>query len=128
MLGLLSLGLAFNAGAVSSRRELLAGLGLGAALSSPAPALAQRSALIPRSSKESTESFRQYRVSKPSDETEAFKQAEKRRLTANVGSIPKEETAEQTMRRLGMMSYSDSLASGKPDPCAEGSFACGRKK
>ena len=113
-----------------TRRDvILAGFGAGAAaLALPTPALAQRSALIPRSSKESTESFKAYQLSKPSEETEAFKAAEKRRLAGGYGTTPKEETAEETMRRLGMKTYGESLASGKPDPCGEGSFACGRKK
>lgn len=115
-----------------TRRDvILAGFGAGAALALPAPALAQRSALIPRSSAESTASFKAYQVSKPGEETEAFKAAEKRRLAGangGYGTTPKEETAEETMRRLGMKTYSDALASGKPDPCGEGSFACGRKK
>ena len=106
---------------------ILAGAG-AAALALPTPALAQRSALIPRSSKESTESFKAYKLSKPSEETEAFKAAEKRRITGGYGTTPKEETAEETMRRLGMKTYGESLASGNPDPCGEGSFACGRKK
>ena len=56
-----------------TRRDvILAGAG-AAALALPTPALAQRSALIPRSSKESTESFKAYKLSKPSEETEAFK-------------------------------------------------------
>ena len=111
-----------------TRRDvILAGAG-AAALALPTPALAQRSALIPRSSKESTESFKAYQLSKPSEETEAFKAAEKRRLAGGYGTTPKEETAEETMRRLGMKTYGESLASGKPDPCGEGSFACGRKK
>ena len=109
-----------------TRRDVI--LAGAAALALPAPALAQRSALIPRSSKESTESFKTYQLSKPSEETEAFKAAEKRRLAGGYGTVPKEETAEETMRRLGMKTYGDSLASGKPDPCGEGSFACGRKK
>ena len=113
-----------------TRRDvILAGFGAGAAaLALPAPALAQRSSLIPRSSKESTESFKAYQLSKPSEETEAFKAAEKRRLAGGYGTVPKEETAEETMRRLGMKTYGDSLAAGNPDPCGEGSFACGRKK
>ena len=111
-----------------TRRDvILAGAG-AAALALPTPALAQRSALIPRSSKESTESFKAYKLSKPSEETEAFKAAEKRRIAGGYGTTPKEETAEETMRRLGMKTYGESLASGKPDPCGEGSFACGRKK
>lgn len=80
---------------------------------------------------EATANFKAFQLSNPGEETEAFKAAEKRRIAgANgaIGTMPKEETAEQTMARLGMKSYSDSLASGKPDPCAEGSFACGRKK
>ena len=109
-----------------TRRDVI--LAGAAALALPAPALAQRSALIPRSSKESTESFKAYQLSKPSEETEAFKAAEKRRLAGGYGTTPKEETAEETMRRLGMKTYGESLASGKPDPCGEGSFACGRKK
>ena len=113
-----------------TRRDvILAGFGAGAAaLALPAPALAQRSSLIPRSSSESTASFKSYQLSKPSEETEAFKAAEKRRLAGGYGTTPKEETAEETMRRLGMKTYGDALASGKPDPCGEGSFACGRKK
>lgn len=111
-----------------TRRDvILAGAG-AAALALPTPALAQRSALIPRSSKESTESFKAYKLSKPSEETEAFKAAEKRRIAGGYGTTPKEETAEETMRRLGMKTYGESLASGNPDPCGEGSFACGRKK
>ena len=54
-----------------TRRDVI--LAGAAALALPAPALAQRSALIPRSSKESTESFKAYQLSKPSEETEAFK-------------------------------------------------------
>ena len=111
-----------------TRRDvILAGAG-AAALALPTPALAQRSALIPRSSKESTESFKAYKLSKPSEETEAFKAAEKRRIAGGYGTTPKEVTAEETMRRLGMKTYGESLASGNPDPCGEGSFACGRKK
>ena len=116
-----------------TRRDvLLAGFGAGAAaLALPAPALAQRSGLIPRQSAESTASFKEFQLSKPGEETDAFKAAEKRRVAGNngaVGSTPKEETAEQTMARLGIKTYGDSLASGKADPCAEGSFACGRAK
>lgn len=132
LLAATSLSLAWSAGpAVSSRRDvLLAGFGAGAAaLSLPAPALAQRSGLIPRQSKESTESFREFQLSKPGEETEAFKLAEKRRrdgAQGAIGSTPKEETAEQTMARLGIKTYGDSLAAGNADPCAPGSFACGR--
>jgi len=120
--------LSWSAGpAVSSRRDvLLAGFGAGAALSLPAPALAQRSGLIPRQSKEATDSFREFQLSKPSEETEAFKQAEKRRNSGTIGAKPKEESADETMKRLGIKSYGDSMAAGNPDPCAPGSFACGR--
>ena len=124
---------AWSAGPAPTRRDvLIAGFGAGAAaLALPAPVLAQRSALIPKQSAEATANFKAFQLSNPGEETEAFKAAEKRRIAgANgaIGTMPKEETAEQTMARLGMKSYSDSLASGKPDPCAEGSFACGRKK
>ena len=111
-----------------TRRDVILASAGAAALALPTPALAQRSALIPRSSKESTESFKAYKLSKPSEETEAFKAAEKRRLAGGYGTTPKDETAEETMRRLGMKTYGESLASGNPDPCGEGSFACGRKK
>ena len=124
-----------NSRVMGRRDALLAGLGAGAALSlSPAPAFAQRSSLIPKSSKESTESFKQYKLSSakyaPGQESEAFKQAQalREKNAAVVANRPnKEESAEETMRRLGMKSYSDSLASGKPDPCGAGSFACGRR-
>ena len=102
-----------------TRRDvLLAGFGAAgaAALALPAPALAQRSNLIPRQSAEATANFQAFKISAPGEETEAFKAAEKKRVAGNngaVGSTPKEETAEQTMARLGIKTYGDSLASGK---------------
>ena len=115
------------------RDALIAGLGASAVFAvSPAPAFAQRSSLIPRSSKESTENFKAYQLSKPSDETDAFKAAEAKRKqlqNGGVGVAAKEETPEETMRRLGITTYSDAIASGKPDACAPGaSFACGRPR
>ena len=102
-----------------TRRDvLLAGFGAAGAavLALPAPALAQRSNLIPRQSAEATANFQAFKISAPGEETEAFKAAEKKRVAGNngaVGSTPKEETAEQTMARLGIKTYGDSLASGK---------------
>jgi hypothetical protein len=114
------------------RGVLLAGFGAGAAtLALPTPALAQRSKMIPRQSAEATANIKEFQLSKPGEETEAFKEAEKRRIAGNngaVGPTPKEETAEQTMARLGIQTYGEALASGKPDPCGPGSFVCGRGK
>ena len=65
-------------------------------------------------SKESTASFKAYQLSKPSEETEAFKLAEqKRKNNAPTSSIRKEETPEETMKRLGMVTYADAASKGK---------------
>ena len=115
------------------RREALAAVALSSVAALPEPALAQRSSLIPRSSKESTASFKAYQLSAPGEETEAFKAAEAKRRAAAAqlpagASSRKEETAEDQMKRLGMTTYADGLKAGRPDPCGEGSFACGRSK
>ena len=112
------------------RREVAAGLA-AAVLAAPLPAFAQRSALIPKSSKESAETFKAYQLSKPKyevgQESSAFKAAEAKRASGGAAGVArKEETAEETMKRLGISTYSDGLAAGKPDPCGPGSFACGR--
>ena len=88
---------------VGRREAMIVGLSsLGAVL--PAPAFAQRSALIPKSSKESTESFKAYQLSAPKykegEGSAAFKAAEEKRKSAGLkpGGAGKEETAEETMR------------------------------
>jgi len=93
---------------VFDRRAFIGGAALAAA-SRTAPAQAQRSKLIPRSSAESTASFKQYQLSeakyKPGEESEAFKKAEAAR---NGGAAGKPSSAQDDLARLGLKSFSDS--------------------
>ena len=99
--------------ALGRREALVAGVGALASVVAlaPQPAYAQRSALIPKQSKEATANFKEYQLSKPGEETEAFKKAEVKRKkeaeeeAAGKPSTRKEETAEETMKRLGIKAY-----------------------
>ena len=74
------------------RRDVLAAAGLAATVL-PAPAFAQRSKRVPKSSKESTESYKQFQLSAPKGETEAFKLAEARRKSFESGGSKGPESA-----------------------------------
>jgi len=93
------------------RRDALAvGLGaLSAVVAAPLPAHAQRSKLIPKSSAESTASFKAYQLSdpkyKPGEESEAFKAAEAKRKALNSGGAA--VSKEDDLKRLGLKSYGD---------------------
>ena len=103
------------------RREAVLSLGLGALTASPLPAFAQRSSLVPKSSPESTASFKAFQLSKPGEETEAFKEAERKRLAAQAaqaaGKPRKVETAEEEMVRLGLRTMVQAQDAGF-DECA----------
>ena len=95
---------------VGTRRDLLASAFSAAAFapvaaavfanSAPAPAFAQRSKLVPKSSKEATESYKQFQLSQPKAESEAFKEAEKRRKAFESGGL-KGPRGGHEMARLG---------------------------
>ena len=93
------------------RRDVLAAAGLAATVL-PAPAFAQRSKLVPKSSKESTESYKQFQLSTPKGETEAFKLAEARRKSFESGGSKGPESAADEMKRLGLATYADSASKG----------------
>ena len=92
---------------VGTRRDLLASAFSAAAFapvaaavfanSAPAPAFAQRSKLVPKSSKEATESYKQFQLSQPKAESEAFKEAEKRRKAFESGGSKGPESAADEM-------------------------------
>merc|ERR550514_498075 len=103
-----------------SRREAAFAAALSVAtLTTPLPAFAQRSKLIPRSNAESTANFKAYQISKPGEETPEFREAERKRLAAanGGGSKAKESDADQ-MKRLGLKTYDDALTTGGYDPCS----------
>ena len=107
---------------VGTRRDLLASAFSAAAFapvaaavfanSAPAPAFAQRSKLVPKSSKEATESYKQFQLSQPKAESEAFKEAEKRRKAFESGGSKGPESAADEMARLGLSTYSSSASRG----------------
>ena len=107
---------------VGTRRDLLASAFSAAAFapvaaavfanSAPAPAFAQRSKLVPKSSKEATESYKQFQLSQPKAESEAFKEAEKRRKAFESGGSKGPESAADEMARLGLSTYSSSAKAG----------------
>ena len=107
---------------VGTRRDLLASAFSAAAFapvaaavfanSAPAPAFAQRSKLVPKSSKEATESYKQFQLSQPKAESEAFKEAEKRRKAFESGGSKGPESAADEMARLGLSTYSSSASKG----------------
>ena len=108
---------------VGTRRDLLASAFSAAAFApvaaavfattaAPAPAFAQRSKLVPKSSKEATESYKQFQLSQPKAESEAFKEAEKRRKAFESGGSKGPESAADEMARLGLSTYSSSASKG----------------
>ena len=123
-IALLGVTAAWNPSAPLSRREVVAiGVTGFATLSSPTAAQAQRSSLIPKSSAESTASFKAYQLSgqksRPGEESDAFKNAEKLRAArvAGPGGAQKASTTEDDLSRLGLRTYGDAVASGF-DECA----------
>lgn len=111
------------------RREAISSAAALSALSAlqlaPAPAFAQRSALVPKSNAESTASFKAYQLSAPGVESEAFKAAEKARLARANGGPVKKETEAEEIKRLGLTSYSTALDNGY-DPCKTWKGCTGR--
>ena len=97
------------------RRAMIGSLASGAlavAALAPAPAYAQRSTLVPKSSKEMTEKYKEYKYSGADipvgSESAAFKAAEANRNKGGTGP----ESAEDQMKRLGLRTYSDAISSG----------------
>ena len=110
----LIVGLNLAPDAALGRREIgaLAAASL-AALGPAAPAFASRSKLIPRKNAESTASFKAYQLSAPSEESEAFKAAEKLRAgRAETTTAAKKETDAEAIARLGLRSYDQALEAG----------------
>lgn len=97
---------------IRTRREAVGAI-LGGALVTavPLPAFAQRSALVPKSSAESTASFKAYQLSKPGEATPEFLAAEKKRAEREAG-VRKPETAEEQMSRLGLKTMNQAVAEG----------------
>mmetsp|Transcript_14112 Transcript_14112/g.23454 ORF Transcript_14112/g.23454 Transcript_14112/m.23454 type:complete len:132 (-) Transcript_14112:201-596(-) len=110
---------------VVARRELIiAGLSSIAPLI-PAPAIAQKSKLTPRNSKDATAAAKAYQLSKPSEESEAFQAAERMRQEKLAGTFKGESDLDLKNRLLsgpGVRTYADALAKGE-DTCAT-SFGC----
>ena len=115
--------LSFTTPSPLSRREALAMVAGSFAVAAPLPAFAQRSALVPKSSAESTASFKAYQLSQPGEATPEFIEAEKKRnaaaakLAANPNARPAAESAEETMARLGLKTMVQAEAAGY-DQCA----------
>ncbi len=113
---------AWNPQAPLSRREVMA-IGLaGSATLAPSVAHAQRSALIPKSNAESTASFKAYQLSeqksRPGEESEAFKNAEKLRAARAAGpGTAKAASTQDDLSRLGLKTYGEAVAGGF-DECA----------
>ena len=114
------------------RRAMIGSLASGGALAvaalAPAPAYAQRSTLVPKSSKEMTEKYKEYKYSGAAvavgSESAAFKAAEARR---GAGGSKGPESAEDQMKRLGLRTYSDAVAAGDGyDECSSWR-GCNRK-
>ena len=131
----MSLVITFAVGLLSfspiSRREAFTGIVTGSiALATPLPAFAQRSALVPKSSAESTASFKAYQLSKPGEATPEFIAAEQKRkaqaekLAANPNS-KKEESADEMMVRLGLKTMVQAEADGSYD-CSSTWRGCNR--
>jgi hypothetical protein len=114
------------------RRELIGSLASGAltvATLTPAPVYAQKSKMIPKSSKEMTERYKEYRLSGAviavGSESEEFKAAEARRSSGGASKGP--ESVDDQMKRLGLRTYSDAVAAGDGyDECASWR-GCNRK-
>ena len=113
------------------RRAMIGSLASGAlavAALAPAPAYAQRSSLVPKSSKEMTEKYKEYKYSGAAvaagSESAAFKAAEARR---GAGGSKGPESAEDQMKRLGLRTYTDAVAAGDGyDECSSWR-GCNRK-
>ena len=113
------------------RRAMIGSLASGAlavAALAPAPAYAQRSTLVPKSSKEMTEKYKEYKYSGAAvaagSESAAFKAAEARR---GAGGSKGPESAEDQMKRLGLRTYTDAVAAGDGyDECSSWR-GCNRK-
>ena len=94
----------------------------------PAPVYAQKSKMIPKSSKEMTEKYKEYKYSGAAvaagSESAAFKAAEARR---GAGGSKGPESAEDQMKRLGLRTYTDAVAAGDGyDECSSWR-GCNRK-
>merc|ERR1719174_2871354 len=103
-----------------SRREAVRAAGVASLVGiglAPLPTFAQRSALVPKSNAASTASFKAYQLSKPGEATPEFLAAEKKRNEAAAGGARKGETADEEMKRLGLRTFNDAVASGY-DECA----------
>ena len=113
------------------RRAMIGSLASGAlavAALAPAPAYAQRSSLVPKSSKEMTEKYKEYKYSGAAvaagSESAAFKAAEARR---GAGGSKGPESAKDQMKRLGLRTYTDAVAAGDGyDECSSWR-GCNRK-
>lgn len=90
-------------------------LGATALFLAPGAASAQRSKLIPRSSAESTASFKAYQLSapksQPGEESEAFKAAERKRAAAQAAGTATKDTVADDMKRLGIKTYTEAVGS-----------------
>ena len=110
----------------SGRRSLIAAAALGLV---PAPAFAQRSKMIARSSKEATAAAKAFKLSRPGEETEAFKAAERRRADVAAGRAPRD--ADRTPIRdpvsgkevKSSRTYAEAIAAGD-DYCKSARARC----
>eukprot|EP00308_Calcidiscus_leptoporus_P025842 CAMPEP_0119380570 /NCGR_PEP_ID=MMETSP1334-20130426/57580_1 /TAXON_ID=127549 /ORGANISM="Calcidiscus leptoporus, Strain RCC1130" /LENGTH=136 /DNA_ID=CAMNT_0007400457 /DNA_START=53 /DNA_END=463 /DNA_ORIENTATION=+ len=108
-------------------RRSVVGLGLAAALHfHVAPACAQRSKMVQRSSKEAAAAARAFKFSEPGVETEAFKAAERRRADVLAGVTPRDADRTPirdpvTGKEIGGRTYQEALAAGD-DSCARPPF------
>lgn len=132
MLSILISGLGFQLPApeLMTRRQAIGSVAsvIGATtvqLAAPMPAYAQGSKLIPKSSAESTASFKAFQLSQPKyapgQESEAFKAAEKSRRDRASGVTKSSGGVDDDLRRLGLKPMSDTdqcfTSAGKPYNC-----------
>jgi len=97
----------------TGRRQAITAFSAFSACLLPSAVHAQRSKLIPRSSKESTESFKAFQLSQPGNESPEFQAAEKLRLQRlEGGGEPKKESDSDTIKRLGLKTYGEAVDEG----------------
>merc|ERR1740138_1948861 len=113
MLSVVVVALAFTApSSVCSRRQALQiGAGVGSLGFGLMPAHAEMYGDGKAGDSRQGALARELKYAKAGEETEEFKKAEAKRIARESGAKAKEETAEEAMKRLGLRTYSDAVAS-----------------
>jgi len=103
------------------RREALFG-GLVALGAAPLPVHAQRSKLISRSSAEGAQAAKEFKYSKPGEESAEFKANEAKRQTQ-----PTPMSLEDDLKRIGVRTYADAVKAGVDVCDTSKTIGCGRR-